>query len=87
MRPDTLGCTMNELVLPNPNATLLTTISAITLSSILLAGCVTDDAYARRLCLDKGIAESGAAYGDCITEQKAWIEEDRRHNVRFRPND
>ena len=71
----------------NPPAALLRTISAIALSGILLAGCVTDDTYARQLCLDKGIAHGSTAYGDCVTAQKAWIEEDRRDNVRFRPND
>ena len=87
MRLHILGCTMIKQVWLNPPATFLTTISAIALSGVLLAGCVTDDAYARQLCLDKGIAAGNTAYGDCVTEQKAWIEKDRRHNVRFRPND
>ena len=55
---------MNKEVLPTPPASLLTLISAVALSGILLAGCVTDDAYARQICLDKGIAEGGATYGD-----------------------
>ena len=77
---------MNKHVLPNPPARLLTAFSAVALGGFILVGCVTDDQYARQLCLDKGVAENSGGYSDCITAQHAWIEADRRENVRFRPN-
>ena len=78
---------MNKKYSSRQTGSLVTVISAAAMSGVLLAGCVTDDEYARQLCLDKGIVENGQGYSDCITAQRAWIEEDRRHNVRFRPND
>ena len=53
----------------------LATISAVLISSVLLAGCITNDDYARQICLEKGVTDGTGAYSDCVTAQKAWIEE------------
>jgi len=53
----------------------LTVISAVTISGLLLAGCVTNDDYARQICLEKGVTDGTGAYSDCVTAQRAWIEE------------
>ena len=45
------------------------------ISSALLAGCITNDDYARQICLEKGVTDGTGAYSDCVTAQKAWIEE------------
>lgn len=66
---------------------ILTAFPVVTSLAVILTGCVTDDEYARQLCLNKGIAQDSAGYSDCLVTQKAWIEEDRRNAVRFRPND
>lgn len=59
----------------NRSKTILTTISAVTISGLLLAGCVTNDDYARQICLEKGVTDGTGAYSDCVTAQRAWIEE------------
>tara|TARA_A100001037_G_scaffold227246_1_gene205222 strand:+ start:2668 stop:2904 length:237 start_codon:yes stop_codon:yes gene_type:complete len=65
----------------------LNVVSAVLMSAFLLSGCVTNDQYTQQICLDKDITDGSAGYSDCIATQTAWIEEDRRNNVRFRPND
>ena len=59
----------------NRSRTIFTTISAVAMSGLLLVGCVTNDDYARQICLEKGVTDGTGTYSDCITAQRAWIEE------------
>ena len=65
---------------------ILTTISAVAISGFLLAGCVTNDEYARQICLEKGVTDGGGAYSDCVIAQRAWIEEWQRRTSSSKPN-
>ena len=49
----------------------LTVISTVTISGLLLARCVTNDDYARQICLEKGVTGGTGAYSDCVTAQRA----------------
>jgi hypothetical protein len=40
-----------------------------------LSACVTDEEYARQLCLQSGVASGSSGYESCLSEQRNWIED------------
>jgi len=65
---------------------ILGTLSAVTISGFLLASCITNDEYARQICLEKGLTGGGSAYSDCLTAQRAWIEDWQSRTSSSKPN-
>ena len=65
---------------------ILGTLSAATISGFLLASCITNDEYAHQICLEKGLTDGSGTYSDCLTAQRAWIEDWQSRNSSSKPN-
>ena len=61
-------------------ARLLVRLALPVLALFALNACVTDEEYARQLCLQSGISSGSSGYEGCLSEQRNWIEDNRQRD-------
>lgn len=72
---------MDATGMKRPAARLLVRAVLPVLALFALNACVTDEEYARQLCLQKGISSGSSGYESCLGEQRIWIEDNRQRDT------
>ena len=72
---------MDATRMKHPTVRLLVRAVLPVLALFALNACVTDEEYARQLCLQDGISSGSSGYEGCLGEQRDWIEDNRQRDT------